>query len=69
MIKRVWKIEWFGVEAYIRATSRDKAKAQAMRSAQDAGYWWPGESMKGLRATLAYYVPPDAWVIDAKEMC
>lgn len=66
MNEKVWKIEWFGVEAYIQATSRDKAKAQAMRSAQDAGYWWPGESMKGLRATVAPYVPPDATVMYAR---
>ena len=66
MAEKVYKIEWFGVEAYILAKSRDKAKAKAMRSAQDAGYWWPGESMKGLRATVAPYVPPDVTVMIAE---
>lgn len=67
MIERVWLVEWFDVTAYISAVSRDKAKMRAMRAAREAGYWSPGESLKGLRVTAAHYVPPDVAVMDGRD--
>ncbi len=61
----VYLIEWLGITAYIRAASASKAKAKAMRSAYEAGYWSPGQSLKGLRAVVATRVPPDVPVLEA----
>jgi hypothetical protein len=66
MTTRVWLVEWLGVTAYISAASRSKAKMRAMRSAQDANMWEPGESLKGLRCVVAPYVPADAVVMDGE---
>ena len=65
MTERVYLVEWLGVLAYIRAVSRDKAKMRALRSAREAGYWRPGQSLEGLRVVLATYVPPDVAVMGA----
>jgi hypothetical protein len=65
MSERVYLVEWLGVPAYIRAVSRDKAKMRAMRSAREAGYWQPGQSLVGLRVVLASYVPPNVAVMES----
>jgi hypothetical protein len=64
MTSKVYIVEWLGVVSYVRAVSRDKAKMRVMRSAREAGYWWPEKSLSGLRACLASYVPPDAVVLE-----
>lgn len=61
----VYFVEWLDCSAYVRAVSRDKAKARAMRAAHEAGYWSPGQSLKGLRAVVATHVPPDVPVLEA----
>ena len=63
---RVYRVEWQGITAFIRAVSRDKAKMRAMRSAREGGYWKPGQSLSGLRCTVASYVPPDEPVIESR---
>jgi hypothetical protein len=65
MTEQVYFVEWGDCSAYVRAVSRDKAKARAMRSAREAGYWKPGQSLKGLRAIVATYVPPDVAVMES----
>lgn len=62
----IWRIEWHDVTAYFDAPNAAKAKARAMRSALDAGYWLPGQSLKGLRCAEAAYVPPDVAVMDGQ---
>lgn len=65
--ERVYRVEWKGVSAFIRAVSRDKAKMRALRAVRESGYWKPGQSLSGLRCTLASYVPPDAAVLDGRR--
>lgn len=64
MNERVYLVEWLGVRAYIRAATRAKAKWKAMRSAREAGSWRPGQSLEGLRARIAPFVPSDVAVMD-----
>jgi len=66
MTDRVYLVEWFGVTAYISAPSRAKASMKAMYSAQEGGYWSPGQSMKGLRIRIAPYVPSYVAVVYAR---
>lgn len=66
MIEQVYLVEWLDVLAYIRAVSKAKAKLRAMRSAREAGYWKPGQSLSGLKVIVATYVPPDVAVLDGR---
>jgi hypothetical protein len=61
---RVYLVEFCGIQGYVAATSSQRAKRRAMISAQEAGYWSPGKSLKGMRCKLADYVPPDVAVIN-----
>lgn len=68
MTEQVYLVEWLGISAYIRAVSKAKAKMRAMRSAREAGYWRPGQSLAGLKVILATYVPPDVAVMDGRSV-
>lgn len=50
---RVYAVSFRGVTAHVKAASREGAKAQAMRSARNAGYWSPGDSLQGLTCALS----------------
>lgn len=64
---RVYLVEFCGIQGYVSALSHARAKRRAMISAQEAGYWSPGKSLKGLRCRLADYVPPDVAVIQDRK--
>ena len=61
---RVYFVEFCGIQGYIAATSRARAKRRGMISAQEGGYWSPGKSLSGLRCKLADHIPPDVAVIN-----
>ena len=63
MTRQVYIIEWLGVVSYISATSPARARRRAMISAQEAGYWRPGESLSGLKCRVAPYVPSNVAVM------
>mgnify|MGYP000975998563 CR=1 FL=1 len=58
----VYEINWLGVRSFVSAPSRGKAKAWAMRMADNAGMWSSGKPLSGLRCKVADYVPPDVAV-------
>jgi hypothetical protein len=64
--ERVYRVEWQGITGFIRAVSKDKAKMRALRSAREGGYWKPGQSLSGLRCTVASHLPPDEPVIESR---
>ena len=64
---RMWRIDWLDVTVYVRAETRGKARAWAMRMARDADAWRPGQSLRGLRCRVSVVAPPDAQVGDANR--
>jgi hypothetical protein len=62
-----YEVEWMGIRTFVSAPNRNKAKMRVMRMARNAGYWRPGQSLKGLTCRLAAYVPPGERVHDSEE--